>query len=107
MTSYSPPAPDGRGVLATFCAAEHLLVSAGGGGSFGHVGVALATLGRERRLALSIQNCAMAPTIIGASNYLCTLPSRFLKRFEEVLDLFEPPLELGSAELAAYWPPGV
>ncbi|MGV7212615.1 LysR family transcriptional regulator [Bradyrhizobium sp. UFLA05-112] len=91
--------------LEAFCDAEHLLVSADGGGFFGHVDAALATLGRERRVALSIQNYALAPTIVGASDYLCTLPSRFLSRFENTLDFFEPPLELGAAELAAYWHP--
>jgi DNA-binding transcriptional LysR family regulator len=91
--------------LQAFCAAEHLLVSADGGGFFGHVDAALATLGRERRVALSIQNYALAPTIVGSSDYLCTLPSRFLARFDDTLDLFEPPLQLGAAELAAYWHP--
>lgn len=93
--------------LDAFCAAEHLLVSADGGGFFGQVDVALAVLGRERRVALSIQNYALAPTIIGSSDYLCTLPSRFLGRFNDTLDLFEPPLELGAAELAAFWHPRV
>jgi DNA-binding transcriptional LysR family regulator len=91
--------------LEAFCAAEHLLVSADGGGFFGHVDAALAKLGRERRVALSIQNYALAPTIVGTSDYICTLPSRFLARFEGTLDLFEPPLELEAAELAAYWHP--
>jgi DNA-binding transcriptional LysR family regulator len=93
--------------LDAFCALEHLLVSADGGGFFGHVDTALAALGRERRVALSIQNYALAPTIIGASDLVCTLPSRFLARFESTLDLFEPPLDLGVAELAAYWHPRV
>jgi DNA-binding transcriptional LysR family regulator len=93
--------------LEAFCAAEHLLVSADGGGFFGHVDAALAVSGRERRVALSIQNYALAPTIVGSSDYLCTLPCRFLGRFTDTLDLFEPPLELGVAELAAYWHPRV
>jgi len=93
--------------IDAFCAAEHLLVSADGGGFFGHVDATLTALGRERRVALSIHNYALAPTIIGASDYLCTLPSRFLDRFTDTLDVFEPPLELGVAELAAYWHPRV
>jgi DNA-binding transcriptional LysR family regulator len=101
--------PRGRAPLdlEAFCAAEHLLVSADGGGFFGQVDAALAIHGRERRVALSVQNYALAPTIVGASDYLCTLPSRFLGRFADKLDLFEPPLELGAAELAAYWHPRV
>src|SRR5690349_19280657 len=75
--------------LDTFCAAEHLLVSADGGGFFGQVDAALAALARERRVALSIQNYALAAALVGSSDYLCTLPSRFLRRFADALDLFE------------------
>ncbi len=109
LTAQRKDHPRGKAPLDldAFCAAEHLLVSADGGGFFGQVDAALATLGRERRVALSIQNYALAPTIIGSSDYLCTLPSRFLGRFEDTLDLFEPPLELGAAELAAFWHPRV
>jgi DNA-binding transcriptional LysR family regulator len=91
--------------LDAFCAAEHLLVSADGGGFFGQVDAALAALARERRVALSIQNYALAAALVGSSDYLCTLPSRFLHRFADALDLFEPPIELGAVELAAYWHP--
>jgi DNA-binding transcriptional LysR family regulator len=109
LTAQRKGHPRGRAPLdlEAFCVAEHLLVSADGGGFFGHIDAALAALGRERRVALSIQNYALAPTIIASSDYLCTLPGRFLHRFEDGLDLFEPPLALGAAELAAYWHPRV
>jgi DNA-binding transcriptional LysR family regulator len=82
-------------------------VSADGGGFFCHVDAGLETLGQERRVALSIQHYALAQTIVASSDFLCTLPSRFHRRFEDTLDLSEPPLALGVAELAAYWHPGV
>lgn len=109
LTAQRKGHPRGSGPidLQAFCAAEHLLVSADGGGFFGHVDTVLATLGYERRVALSIQNYTLAPRIVASSDYLCTLPSRFLHRFEDTLDLFEPPLPLGVAELAAYWHPRV
>lgn len=91
--------------LEAFCVAEHLLVSADGSGFFGHIDAALAETGRTRRVALSIQNYAVAPIIIASSDYLCTLPSRFLRQFEDSLDLFDPPLALASAEIDAYWHP--
>lgn len=93
--------------LASFCAAEHLIVSADGGGFFGQVDAALAPLGLQRRVALSVQTYGLAPTIIAASDYLCTLPSRFIARFGDRLDLFEPPLALDATKLTAYWHPRV
>lgn len=109
VTAQRKGHPRGSGPLdlTAFCAAEHLVVSADGGGFFGSVDAALAALGHERRVALSIQHYALAPTIVASSDYLCTLPSRFLRRFEDLLDLFEPPLPLDAAELIAYWHPRV
>lgn len=91
--------------LDCFCAAEHVLVSGDGGGFAGQVDEVLAMQGRERRVALSVQSYAMVPTILSSSDYLCTLPRRFLMRFADRLELFEPPLALNEAELAAYWHP--
>ncbi|MBB3695154.1 LysR family transcriptional regulator [Sphingomonas sp. BK580] len=101
--------PRGGGALDldAFAASEHVLVSADGGGFFGQVDARLAALGLERRVALSVQTYSLAPTIVAASDLLCTLPSRFLHRFRDVLDLFDPPLDLPPAELAAYWHPRV
>ncbi|AQR62499.1 LysR family transcriptional regulator [Brevundimonas sp. LM2] len=109
LTAQRKGHPRGSGEidLDTFCAADHLLVSADGGGFFGQVDAALAAIGRERRVAMSIQNYGLAPIIVGATDYLCTLPGRFLRRFEAGLDLFAPPLNLGTAELTAYWHPRV
>jgi DNA-binding transcriptional LysR family regulator len=93
--------------IESYCTSPHLLVSAEGGGFFGQVDTALAELGLERRVVLSIQNYALAPIMVATSDYLCTLPSRFLQRFEGTLDLFEPPVALGAVSLSAYWHPRV
>jgi DNA-binding transcriptional LysR family regulator len=91
--------------LDTFCALDHLLVSADGGGFHGLVDDALEAIGRTRRVAVSIQSYALAPLILSASDCVCTLPRRFFGRFASELDLFLPPVELRATRLLALWHP--
>lgn len=97
----------GRGALNLdeFCAHDHLLVSTEGSGFAGYVDDALSLLGRRRRVAISIESYALAPIILAASDFLCTLPRRFLQRFTDTLDLFETPLTLETVEFVAHWHP--
>jgi hypothetical protein len=60
---------------------------------------------RKRRVSVSIQSYALAPLILANSDCLCTLPRRFLRRFEGALDLFAPPLDLGKFHLQVLWHP--
>jgi DNA-binding transcriptional LysR family regulator len=91
--------------LDQFCALDHLLVSAEGSGFAGYVDDALSLLGRHRRVAVSIQSYALAPIILATSDFLCTLPRRFLQRFTATLDLFGTPLHLDEVEFVAHWHP--
>lgn len=97
------PRGDGPLDLDAFCAADHLLISADGGGFQGSVDDVLAAMGRRRRVAVSIQSYALAPHVVAQSDLLCTLPRRFLQRFGTSIDLFEPPLDLGRFTLSAFW----
>ncbi|MBJ7402015.1 MAG: LysR family transcriptional regulator, partial [Bradyrhizobium sp.] len=99
--------PRGNGPLDldSFCALDHLLISADGGGFSGLVDDALAALGRSRRVAVSIQTYALAPVILAHSDCICTLPRRFLIRFANELDLTPPPLDLPPARIVALWHP--
>ena len=89
--------------LDAFCAADHLLISAEGGEFSGIVDNALAKLGRARRVSVSIQSYGLAPLILASGDCLCTLPQRFLMRFREWLDIFQPPIELDQFHLRAVW----
>lgn len=91
--------------LDTFCALDHLLISADGGGFSGLVDAGLAAIGRTRRVTVSIQSYALAPVILAVNDCVCTLPRRFLERFAKELDLFAPPVELASTRLWALWHP--
>jgi len=91
--------------LNEFCAFEHLLISTSGGRFQGMIDAALAELGRERTVSISIQSYALAPLVMSSSDCLCTLPSRFLERFRSVLEIFEPPLALAPFEMKLFWHP--
>lgn len=97
--------PRGKGPLDldTFCQLEHLLISSVGGNFSGVIDSSLANLGRSRRVAVSIQSYALAPVVLAQSDFLCTLPRRFLQKFTDALELFQPPLTLQNFQLNAFW----
>ena len=96
---------DPRADLDTFCALDHVLVSADGGGFAGVVDRALAALGRTRHVAVSVQSYALAPLVVAGSDRVCTMPRRILERFAADLDVFAPPLALPRTEIFAFWHP--
>jgi DNA-binding transcriptional LysR family regulator len=91
--------------LDEFCSLDHLLISTSGGQFQGIIDAALADLGRERSVSVSIQSYALAPLVITNSDCICTLPSRFLERFKTVLELFAPPLALSPFQMKLFWHP--
>jgi DNA-binding transcriptional LysR family regulator len=107
MTAQRKLHPRGRDALDldTFSSLDHLLVSSEGNPFNGVIDDALLALDRRRRVAFSVQSYGLAPTIVAASDLLCTLPRRFLERYSETLDLFTPPLELEPAKVVALWHP--
>lgn len=91
--------------LDEFCSLDHLLISTSGGHFNGMVDEALAELGRERNVSVSVQSYALAPLVLARSDCLCTLPRRFLQRFEDSLDLLTPPLALSKFTMKMFWHP--
>ena len=63
--------------LNRFCAARHLLVSFSGR-PFGFIDEALATLGRERRVVLTVSQFFTAARVVASSNLLTVLPRHFI-----------------------------
>ncbi|MER8373859.1 LysR family transcriptional regulator [Mesorhizobium sp. M1406] len=99
--------PRGKGpiTLDEFCALDHLLISTTGGHFAGMIDDALSEIGRERNVTVSIQSYALAPLVLANSDLICTLPRRFLRRFAQVLDLFEAPLVLSPFAMNLFWHP--
>lgn len=91
--------------LDEFCQLDHLLISTAGGHFSGMIDDALAELGRERRVSVSIQSYAVAPLVLTSTDCVCTLPRRFLRRFDQILDLFKPPLPLSAFGMQMFWHP--
>jgi len=99
------PRGDGELTLEEFCSLDHLLISTSGGRFSGMVDNALAELGRERRVSVSIQSYALAPLVLARTDCLCTLPRQFLQRFEDILELFAPPFPLAKFRMGMFWHP--
>ena len=71
------PLASGPMTLNRFCAARHLLVTFSGR-PFGFIDEALSTLGRERRVVLTVNQFFTAARVVANSNLLTVLPRRFV-----------------------------
>jgi DNA-binding transcriptional LysR family regulator len=91
--------------LDEYCAFEHVLVSTSGGSFFGFMDEHLETLGRARRVALSVQHFTLVPEVLARTGYIATLPERLIARYGDLLDLFELPFEARGFTMHAGWHP--
>lgn len=99
--------PRGRGPLTLdeYCALDHILISAEGGGFSGLVDDTLAMANRRRSVTVSVQTYALAPLVVANSDCLCTLPHRFLAKYAAAIEIMEPPFALDAVGLTAFWHP--
>lgn len=99
--------PRGLGPLTLdeYCALDHVLISAEGGGFSGLVDDTLAMTNRRRRVTVSVQTYALAPLVVANSDCLCTLPRRFLAKYAAAIEIMEPPFALDAVGLTAFWHP--
>lgn len=82
----------------------HILVGTSGRG-VGAVDVALAELGKRRRVAARVGTFLSAPLIVAETDLILTVPRRLAERFVDVygLALFAPPLELRDFTYSMRW----
>ena len=99
--------PRGNGPidLDTYCELDHVLVSPSGGAFFGSVDEVLQGLGRNRRIAVSVQNFLLAPAILNHTDYVSTLPLRLITRCPSNLDVFPLPFPTLALQFCAAWHP--
>ncbi|HEX5379323.1 MAG TPA: LysR substrate-binding domain-containing protein, partial [Phenylobacterium sp.] len=98
-------APGGRFPLDLFCDLPHALRSVDGSVT-GYVDVALAELGRTRRVALVLPHfAAVAQAVSQSRRLIAALPVQFARAVAEPLglDVFEPPLAIPAPEIHAFW----
>ncbi len=91
--------------LDRFCAAQHLLVSFSGK-PYGYVDQALASLGRERRIVLTVNQFFTAGRVVSRSNLLTVLPQSFVSATGYAQDLVtcELPFTLAPVHVVMVWP---
>ena len=98
------PLAQGPLSIDAFCAARHMLVSFSGR-PFGFVDEALATLGRERFVVLTVNQFFTAARVVANANLLTVLPLHFVKvtGYADQL-VFRPlPFEVSPVLVDAVW----
>ena len=90
--------------LDRFCAARHMLVSFSGR-PYGFIDESLATLGRERRVALTVNQFFTAARVVAHSDLLTVLPRHFLPVTGMASQLVQRPLpfRVSPLEIDALW----
>ena len=89
--------------LDQFCKLDHVLVTPSSDGFFGPTDEALAKLGRERRVAVTIPNFLSLPSILRKSDFIAVAPERVLLPFAEELAIFPTPLNLSPVKMIGVW----
>ena len=90
--------------LDAYCAAAHLLVSFSGR-PHGYVDQALAALGRQRRIVLTVNQFFTAGRVVARSNLLTVLPETFLEAtgYRDELAVAELPMALAGVHVGMLW----
>ena len=104
MRRGHPLAIDGALTLDAYCASDHLRVSFAGRPR-GFVDEALARLGRERRVLITVNQFSSAGSVVRASDLLAVLPRSFVPAtgFEAELAVRELPFELPGIDVSMLW----
>lgn len=102
MRQDHPAAAGGRLSMRRFCGLDHALVSYAGGGFHGVTDDALAALGRERRVTLSVTSFLVLPQILCQSDLMAVVPERLVKGRTELV-VFDPPLDIPGFAKTAAW----
>ncbi len=98
------PLAKGRLTLDRYCNARHMLVSFSGR-AFGFIDGALASLGRSRRVVLTVNQFFIAGKVVTSSDLLTVLPRHFVKvtGFADQLVVRELPFATAPIQVAALW----
>jgi DNA-binding transcriptional LysR family regulator len=98
------PLAKGPLTIKRYCEARHLLVSFSGR-PFGFIDEALASLGRKRRVVLTVNQFFTAGRVVASSNLLTVLPRHFVKvtGIEGQLVLRELPFDVPPVHVDSLW----
>ena len=98
------PLASGPLTLNRFCAARHMLVSFSGR-PYGFIDESLASLGRKRKVVLTVNQFFTAGRVVANSNLLTVLPRHFVRvtGIAEQLVLRPLPFEVSPVHVDAVW----
>ena len=98
------PLADAPLTLDTYCAARHMLVSFSGR-PFGFIDVALASLGRERKVVITVNQFFTAGRVVSGSDLLTVLPRHFVPvtGIADALVQRALPLDVPAVHVDALW----
>ncbi|WP_035996209.1 LysR family transcriptional regulator [Paraburkholderia caribensis] len=102
MRASHPDAQGGTLSLDRFCALDHALVSYSGGSFRGVTDDALARVGRERRVTVSVTSFLVLPRILKGSDLIAVVPQRLVAR-SRGLATVEPPLDIPGFTKTVAW----
>lgn len=98
------PRGTGEFTLDDYCATHHVMVS-----QFGHaqgpIDALLEQHERARTVAVTVPSYNQVSLVLARTDCLATLPSRLLGRYDDELDLFDPPFDIPAVDLAMAWHP--
>lgn len=97
-----PALAQGRLTLNAFCQLDHALVSYGGAPFEGATDRALASLGRERRVVVSVGSFLMLPELLRRTDLIAVAPARLVAT-EAGLATCAPPVTVPGFTKVAVW----
>jgi len=99
--------PRGREALDLdrFCTLDHILVSPEGGGFFGATDETLATLGRKRRVVVSLPSFLLAAPLVATTDLVAVLPERLARSMDDNFDILPLPFTSVRFNIVMSWHP--
>lgn len=91
-----------RPTLAQFCALEHAIVSPDGGGFQGGTDQALAALGMQRTVAVSVPHFLFLRDVLLRTTLVAMMPSRLVAA-DPALKAVQAPLDVPGFEMVMFW----
>jgi DNA-binding transcriptional LysR family regulator len=102
MRAGHPDASASPLALERFCALDHVLVASSGGAFEGVTDVALAKIGRARRVILSVTSFLVLPEILLASDQIAVVPQRLAIHHDGLLSM-DPPVDIPGFSKTLAW----
>ncbi|MEB0773210.1 LysR family transcriptional regulator [Citrobacter portucalensis] len=102
LMRHAHPDAGGPLTLDRFCALEHVLVSYEGESFWGVTDEALASVGRQRQIGLSVSSFLVLPDILAISDMIAVVPAR-LAYDDPRMHVLSPPLPIAGFTKSMAW----